>query len=501
MTTKHTATGTSARIEEDHLNTRQIRRRAVTGAAVDALRGFGVRVIGLLGTLVLARLLTPRDFGIIAVGATFVTFANFIADGGVGAVLIRQSQPPMRSDLRALLAFQLGLTSVLAIGIGALFLPFGEIGAVTALMVVSLPLTAVRSPGVILLERRLDYRPLALVEIVETVFYYGWAITTVSKGWGVWGLASASVFRAIVGSSMLLCIVPAARMFPLPSWTKIRPLLGFGFRIQAVGIANLIRDLGTNAAIAIIAGVPALGIWTIAYRLLQIPLLFQISLSRVSFPGMSRLVSAGEPVGPTIERVVAVVAVASGVIIVPLVAATPAWVPSLLGSQWTDVVPVIPPAALHLMVMGPLTVAFIGYLWAVGEASAVLRATVASILTMGVVMIPLLAVIGVPAVGFGWLASGVAEATILIMCARKHAQFTIAPRMIPPTMLAVLAASAGWLVSREAGDTAIAGLAGALTGVVLYLALLWISHRNYLLDSIRLSARGLQGVLRKPAAD
>ena len=113
------------------------------------------------------------------------------------------------------------------------------------------------------------------------------------------------------------------------------------------------------------------------------------------------------------------------------------------------------------MVMGPLTVALIGYLWAVGEASAVLRATVAGIVAMAVVMIPLLTVIGVPAVGFGWLAAGVGEATILIVCARKHAEFTIVPRLLPPAILAVIAASVGWFVSRQAGDTVIAGLAGA----------------------------------------
>ena len=495
MTTKNATTDAGGRVEEDQLSVREIRRRAVIGAAVDALRGFGVRAIGLVGTLVLARLLTPRDFGIIAIGSTFVVFASFVADGGLGAVLIRQSQPPTRSDLRALLAFQLGLTSVFAFGIAALFLPFGEIGAVTALMVLSLPLMSVRAPAVILLERRLDYRPMAVVEIVETICNYIWAIATVSIGWGVWGLATASVVRVLVGSFLLLYFVREARMLPLPSWTRISPLLGFGLRIQAVGIANLLRDQGTNALIAIIAGVSALGVWTVAFRILQIPLLFLISLLRVSYPSMSRLVSAEEEVGPTIERVIAVVTVVSGMIIVPLVAATPAWVPSLLGSQWEDVVFVIPPAALHLMIMGPLTVALIGYLWAVGEVAVVLRATILGIAAVTVVLIPLLVIIGVPAVGFSWLAGGVLEAVVLITCARRHARFAVVPRLIPPALLAVIAASVGWLVSREAGDTAVAGFAGALTGGVVYVASLWISHRSYLLDSIRLSTRGLQGAI------
>ena len=141
---------------------------------------------------------------------------------------------------------------------------------------------------------------------------------------------------------------------------------------------------------------------------------------------MSRLVAAKEDVGPTIERVVALTAVAAGLILAPLVAATPAWVPALLGSQWTDAVAVIPPASLHL-ISGPLSVALIGYLWAVGDASAVLRATLVGFPLMAIVMIPLLMTIGVPAVGFGWLAFGVGEGTVLIRSARKHAEFRVSP--------------------------------------------------------------------------
>src|SRR5512132_268668 len=95
----------AAPLEERRLSLGEVRRRAVTGAAVDVMRGFGVRLLGLVGTLVLARLLTPHDFGIIAVGVTFVTFANFFADGGIGAGLIRRIDPPAQADLRALLAF------------------------------------------------------------------------------------------------------------------------------------------------------------------------------------------------------------------------------------------------------------------------------------------------------------------------------------------------------------------------------------------------------------
>jgi O-antigen/teichoic acid export membrane protein len=491
--------GTPASTHEE-LSVQEVRQRAVTGAAVDLLRGFGVRGIALFGTLVLARLLTPYDFGSIAIGAIFVTLGQFLADGGIGVGLIRRVDPPARADLRALLGFQLGFSTALTVVVIAVILPFfGELGQVTAVMMLALPLTAMRAPGVVVLERQLRYKPLALSDLVETIGYYGLAIALVTAGWGVWGLASASVVRAAIGTTVLLYVVPSARVIPSLAWARIQPLLRFGMQFQAVGIVNWLRDLGTNGAIAILAGVSALGVWSVAFRILQIPLVFLSSLWRVSFPAMSKLVAAREDVGPTIERALAVAAVVSGLILAPLVAATPAWVPSLLGSQWTDAVAVIPPASLHLMVIGPISVAVMGYLFAVGDASAVLRSTLVGFPLMFAVMIPLLPLIGAAAVGYGWIAWGIGEGTVLVLSARKHAEFRIGPSLVPPTICAVGGASLGWLVASKVGTTVMGGLAGALLAVVVYLLSLLVVHRSYLLDSIRLSVRGAREVLKTSA--
>ncbi len=318
---------------------------------------------------------------------------------------------------------------------------------------------------------------------------------------GVWGLASANVVRALVGSSVLLFLIPPARLIPSPSWARIRPILGFGLRFQASGFADLVRDQGIYVIVGAVAGVSALGYGASPIGSSRFRFFLFMSMWRVSFPGMSRLVEAGETVGPTIERVVAVAAVACGFILAPLVAATPAWVPALLGHQWQDVVAVIPPASLHLMVMGPISVALVGYLWAIGEATAVLRATLAGIPLMVVVLVPLLLVIGVPAVGFGWMASGVGEATVLILYARKHAEFKIKSRLLPPTILAGLGASMGWPVASAIGATVLGGLVGGLLASAVYLVGLWLWHRSYLFDSVRLSMRGLRAALKGPGVN
>ena len=144
-----------------------------------------------------ARLLTPYDFGLVAVGTTVLTFGMFLSDGGVGTALIRRPEPPTKSELQALVAFQFGLDVILVVVVGLVMLPFGLLGQVTTVIVLSLPLGAFRTPAYILYERRLNYRPMAIVEIVETSVYYVWAIATISLGWGVWGLATAFVVRAL----------------------------------------------------------------------------------------------------------------------------------------------------------------------------------------------------------------------------------------------------------------------------------------------------------------
>ena len=115
---------------------------------------------------------------------------------------------------------------------------FGEIGQVTAIMVVAVPLTAIRAPGVVMLERQLRYKPLALVDLIETVSFYGLAIALVSIGWGVWGLASASVVRALIGSIVLVSVLPSARLLrPCPGHGYGHSLgSGFNFRLSVWSI-------------------------------------------------------------------------------------------------------------------------------------------------------------------------------------------------------------------------------------------------------------------------
>src|SRR5436190_7598527 len=130
--------------EPDRLSPREVRRRAKQSVVIVGLRGVGLRVLQLGGLLVLGRLLAPQDFGAVALGLVFVGIITVTSQAGIGATLIRRSQSPSRAELGTLLGFQLGVATALAAVVAAAGLAFfGRVGAVTALMVASLPIVAV----------------------------------------------------------------------------------------------------------------------------------------------------------------------------------------------------------------------------------------------------------------------------------------------------------------------------------------------------------------------
>ena len=472
----------------------EVKRLAAAGVAAVGLRQVAIRALGLGGTVVLARLLLPRDFGAVAVGLTLVSVFGFMGDAGMGAGLIRGPKEPERGDLASVLGLQVIVTVALATATAIIGLQLGLVGRVTALMVASLPIAAFRVPGVIVFERNLRYQPLVLIELLETLVYYGWAIATVLLGWGVWGLASASVTRSVVGALIINLRSPAGFVAPRISWSRVRPLLSFGLQYQAVSAVSLVRDQGLNVGTAVLAGIPVLGLWTLAYRILQVPFLLFDSLWRVSFPAMARLLAAGEEPGPILERGLAVAGLVTGGLLATLVGSAPALVPAVFGHQWTPVVWVIPWAAAGLMFGGPVSVATAGYLYAKGDSSSVLVSSLLHTVAWFLVAFPLLSLLGVQALGVGWMAASIVETVVLARRTRRHVPIRVLRHLALPAALGGVAGTAGWTAASNLGPTVTSTAAGALVAAAIYGLGMIIVQRSLVVDTLALGRQSLRSL-------
>lgn len=461
-----------------------IRRRAARGVLAVTFSGLGVRVLALAGNIALARLLTPHDFGMVALGLAILTFGGFLASGGFGATLMRQSETPDPRDLGAMLGFQLVLAVAFGAVVAAIGLATGPVGALMAVMAVTLPLDVARVPAAVLAERNLRYRPIVLSQLAEASAYYIWAIVAAVLGAGVWALATGAVVRAAVGSVALIAAVPQSLVRPRLDKRRVRRLFGFGMRFQAVGAVNLARDQGLNVAVASIAGVTALGLWTVAFRLMQAVMMLFDALWRVSFPAMARLIDAGEDPRPLLERGVAVTSTAAGFIVVALGGSASELVPTLLGDQWSDAATILPWAAVGVAIAGPLSACAAGYLYAIGDARTALRAAIVHTVAWFATSLPLLGPIGVEALGIGWLVACLADCAVFAPAVRRHAGTRVLRILAPPVVAATLGVGCGVLVGRSL-DTSMASVVATIVAAeTVYCALILTSYRAPLMDLI-----------------
>ena len=466
------AAGAAAEIAApaDALDADEVRRRAAGGAATLGVRNVVIVILGLAGNLALARLLAPRDFGLVALGTTLLIVGRLLSDGGVGLALIGRERPPERRELEAVLGVQL-VGSVVFVAVGfALAVPFGEDGLVPAVMLLALPLTTFRTPPAIVLERQLAFRVIGTSDAAEAATNYAWAVLLVALGAGVWGLATAAIARSLVGAVLMISLGPLGFVVPRPSLSIVRPILGFGVRVQAVSLVLLARDQGLNVGIAAIAGVATLGIWSLAWRILQLPLLVFTSMSRVTYPAMARLGGNPDAQRGALERGVGVVAIATVVITVGMTAGAPSLVPVLLGDRWGAVPGVLVWSAIGLSLSAPMASASIGYLLATGQAQAVLIGAAASGTAWVAVGLALLEPVGIEAIGLGWIAAAAVEIVLIGGAAARRTGARLLKNLLAPVAVGGVAGACGWAIASAGEPSVLAGAGGVLAAEALLLA-------------------------------
>jgi O-antigen/teichoic acid export membrane protein len=448
----------------------EIRRRATQGVMLLAARGVAIRALGFVGNVVLASLLVPSDFGAVAIGTAFTVFVALVSDGGLGAALVRGDHQPTRLIFEQLLGFQLAIAASVTAVVVALAPFFGRIGWVTAIMTGSFCIAVFRTSGFIQLDRSLMFRQVAMIDVLDILAFLLWSIVGALLGFGVWALATAAVARALVVTVFVLRAAPMRVFRPRFRFTEIRPLLGFGARFQAISFVNLIRDQGLNIGIAAVAGLGTLGVWAMAYRFIQVPFLLFESMWRVTFPAMARLIEAGEDPRPAVEKMLTRSALATGAILCVLVGATPGLIPAIFEPQWHPIIDVLPWACLGLLVGGPISVSVAGFLFAEGDARTALRGAVLHTIASITLSLTLLPVIGVTALGLGALASALVEGTVLGVRASRGHHIAIVKPLLVPTLVALAAGAAGWIVGTQLDPHLLGAFAGGGVALAVFLA-------------------------------
>jgi O-antigen/teichoic acid export membrane protein len=479
----------SAKAEATHaepdLAADDIGRRAASGAALLTAKGIFAQVLGLVSTIVVARLLVPHQLGLYAIAVTISTFLLMLGSGvGMGAALIRRTAVPEHADLRAYVALQL-IVSIVLVGVVVLATrPLGLVGQLTAVMVMSAPIIAFRGAGLVVLERQLLYKRIASAESAETVVYYVWTVVTVFVGWGLWGLATATVARAIVGTAFIIALAPTGVIWPRYDRRRIRRLLGIGVQVQAVDFVFALRDQILVLGAAAIGSVSVVAYWSLILRALQAPQSLLLTLLRVSFPAMSRTRSAGRDPGEMLPRLLAAATILTGTLLAPL-AAAPAFVPLLFGDKWSPAADALVLTCLAVVVHTPVAIAVQSYLWTAGDAKSPLRASIADAVAVVVIGLPLVPTLGVLGLAIGGVACATIHAAILARAVERQTEIHVVRHIGTPVLAWMVAAGAAWGCSQGPGPLVMRAALSSCLAVGLYLGLIFLTRRELTLTLMR----------------
>ena len=311
--------------------------------------GSGVgAVLQIAMAAVLARLLTPAAFGLVALAGLFLRFVDHFAKAGITQALV-QKATLTRLDIRAGFTLSAGLglvfaaLAVLAAPLAGRLAQDAELIPVLRWLSLGLLLNGFGAPAVALLRRQLRFKSLALIEVgTYMVGYVVVGLAMAISGAGVYALVAAILtqitMKAIAGYALVRHPV-----LPTADGTAVRTILSFGLRISLIGFLEFLRSNLDTLAVGRWAGANQLGLYNRADLLARLPA-YHVStgLSKVLFPSFAAIQFEKKRLRDAYLSAVGLTAA----IILPLNAgmavAASEIILVLLGPQWVGSIQVMP---------------------------------------------------------------------------------------------------------------------------------------------------------------
>lgn len=310
----------------------------------------GQQAMRLVVVLVLARLLTPEEFGIVAIAQTILSFAEVLQQMGLGSALVqtdRLSKKMERSALSAVLVTSLAICGAIFLFVDefARWFQTPELPQIMPVLLLSFLLTALNGPSIMLLNREMRFRELAIWQLATYIVGYGAvAVTLAWLGFSYWSLIWATLVQTVlyfIAVHWLRPVWPTLR----PDWGDLKLLFNFGGGMMLAQVLNKVARRGDNLVVAATLGSAPLGYYSRAYSLMDMAnQLFGTVFYKVLFPAFSEKRRRGIGSGKRGETFV-IVHFAVAAFMAPASALMSLLAPEvvllLLGPQWDAAAPVL----------------------------------------------------------------------------------------------------------------------------------------------------------------
>jgi PST family polysaccharide transporter len=272
---------------------RDLKKRSVRGAAVTVSAQLTRIVLRFGSTAVLARLLTPEDYGLVAMTVVVTGFAGLFKDAGLTAATV-QREKIAHDQISTLFWINVALGSLIALclvavsPLAAAFFREPRLTAIIGLTGTSFVMAGLTVQHQALLRRQMRFSALAGIEIVSMLAGIATAVAMAYAGFRYWSLVGMTL---VIAASNLVAVWIAVRWRPgLPKrGCGVRPMLRFGGDVLTFSVVNYFSRHADNLLIGWYWGAGPLGLYEKAYNLLLLPITqINAPLAAVAIPALSR---------------------------------------------------------------------------------------------------------------------------------------------------------------------------------------------------------------------
>lgn len=354
-----------------------IRCRVIGGIAWTYAERILAQLISLVVTVILARIISPREYGIISIITIFISFADTFAVNGFGAALI-QKKDADHLDFSSVflfnIFFSMGIYAIFwfAAPYIASFYAMDELMPTLRVMSVRIPIAAINSVQQAYVSKRMEFKKFFWATLGGTLISAAVGIIMANKGFGVWALVAQYLSNTIIDTVVLWLTVGWRPKWEF-SWLRVKGLVSFGWKILA---SSLMINVYGNLKNLVIGKKYSSEDLAYSTKGEQFPGLIAVnintSITKVLFPVLAECQEERDSVKRITKRAICVGTYLLSPVLLGFAAISPTFVKLVLTEKWMPVIPFLV-ISCFIQLFQPIQTASIQAMKALGKSGIYLR--------------------------------------------------------------------------------------------------------------------------------
>lgn len=294
---------------EEPISTPEIRRKIIPAFVSLVSRQATLQVITWFTiNVLLARALPVAIIGIFDIATAIVAFFQFFSDIGLAAALIQKKESLEKEDISTTFTIQVFLVTLLTLIIIFSAPLFGSIyklddSGVWLIRALGLSffLSGLKVVPTVLMERKLNFKPVVIVDVVEALILNGLLILFVYQHFGIWSYVYAVITKSIAGVILIYLLAPVKPGIGIDR-VAAKKLMSFGVPYQLNNLLALLKDRLVPLVVAGMVGATGVAYieWSQSYAFM--PLQIMSIIITITFPAFSRMQDDKQALSQALEK-------------------------------------------------------------------------------------------------------------------------------------------------------------------------------------------------------